>query len=65
MSNLKEGSKRQLRREQMRRTQMRSRYIAIGIITFPILYLPFGIRDWYTRSKLNKEISASLDRLLK
>src|SRR5690349_10301959 len=38
---------------------------AIGIVTFLILYLPFAVRDWYTKSKLNKETSARLDNLLK
>ena len=38
---------------------------AIGILTFLILYLPFPIRDWYTKFKLNKETSKRLDNLLK
>jgi len=38
---------------------------AIGIITFLILYLPFAIKDWYTKSKLNKDTSTRLDNLLK
>src|ERR1044071_261109 len=36
---------------------------AIGIVTFLILYLPFAIRDWYTKFRLNKETSKRLDNL--
>lgn len=38
---------------------------AIGILTFLILYLPFAVRDWHTKFKLNKETSTRLDNLLK
>lgn len=37
----------------------------LGILTFLILYLPFAIKDWYTRFKLNQETSARLNNLLK
>ena len=36
---------------------------AIGIVTFLILYLPFAIRDQYTKLRLNKETSKRLDNL--
>ena len=41
MSNTKDGSKRQLRREQIRRKEMRSRYTAIGFITLGAIFIAF------------------------
>lgn len=41
MSNIKEGSKRQTRREQMRRKEMRSRFTWIGIVTVVAVFIAF------------------------
>ncbi|MBI5962829.1 MAG: thioredoxin domain-containing protein [Chloroflexi bacterium] len=43
MSNTKENSKRQTRREQMRRKEMRSRYTWIGIVTLAASFVAFLI----------------------
>ncbi len=43
MSNTKENSKRQTRREQMRRKEMRSRYTWIGIVTLVAIFIAFLI----------------------
>lgn len=38
---------------------------AIGVITFLILYLPFAVKDWYTKLRLGRDSMSRLDNLSK